>query len=162
MKKILSKIKYSVSKSINKHTSSKKSLLFFISLFIFGVISFVSIFFITRGVNPETSELAFIENSILGISAGSVIPASCESYPTYGTAHSIFDTSGYCAGTVPVAAVCGTTHYSCAAGRDTIGVNQAENASGWTWHCGGYLGGADATNCSEAKIQAPTVYIQFQ
>ena len=54
---------------------------------------------------------------------------------------------------VPVNAVCGTTHYSCTAGRHvaTGGVNQVESASGYTWHCGGSNGGSDATNCSEQK-----------
>ena len=62
----------------------------------------------------------------------------------------------------PVNAVCGATHYSCAAGRHvtTGGVNQVENASAWSWHCGGSNGGTDAINCSEAKPSvgtAPTV-----
>jgi hypothetical protein len=37
------------------------------------------VFFTTKGTNPHTSELAFIEHSSMGI--GSIIPASCESNP---------------------------------------------------------------------------------
>ncbi len=45
----------------------------------FLLISFVSLFLITRGGTPHTSELAYIEHSVLGKSSGSVIPASCDS-----------------------------------------------------------------------------------
>lgn len=167
MKKILHKIKYHILESKKKKTLIKTKFSFLsvsLFMFIFSVTSLVSIFFITRGTNPETSELAFMENSILGSSAGSVIPASCESYPAYGIADFLGDSYGFCAGTAPVDAVCGTTHYSCAAGRDTAsgGVNTSEDASGYRWHCGASNGGIDAVNCFEAKAAPPTVNIQFQ
>lgn len=43
----------------------------------------VILFLLTKGQNPATSELSFTEKSILGDNAGSVLPASCESAPTY-------------------------------------------------------------------------------
>jgi hypothetical protein len=54
-----------------------KKLPILVSSFVF--ISFVSLFLITRGVTPHTSELSYIEHSVLGKSSGSVIPASCDS-----------------------------------------------------------------------------------
>ncbi len=53
-----------------------KSYLTFFGLLLIG---FAFIFFITQGLNPNTSELSFIEHSTAGKDAGSVIPASCES-----------------------------------------------------------------------------------
>lgn len=160
MRKILHKIKHHISKRVHRKSSVKINFNFlFVSLFIFAFIctSLVSIFFITRGTNPKTSELAFIENSILGVSAGSVIPASCESYPSSGTAHFVGDTSGYCAGTAPVDGVCAATHYSCTSGRGVV--SPTEDSAGWYWWCGGTnvngYWGADAW-CSEAKPAPPT------
>jgi hypothetical protein len=127
MKKILSKINHHVSKSVQKHTTpSKKKLgLIFISLFMFGIVSSVSLFFITRGINPETSELAFIENSILGKSAGSVVPASCESAP-WITANGDGNVTGC------VAAVPGDTVNTCTIGN--LGAT-AEYATAYQWWC---------------------------
>lgn len=45
------------------------------------LIIIVSGFFITRGAFPYSSELSYIEHSILGKDAGSVVPASCSSAP---------------------------------------------------------------------------------
>jgi hypothetical protein len=42
------------------------------------VISFVALFFITRGTVPHASELSYTDHSILGDDAGSVAPASCD------------------------------------------------------------------------------------
>ncbi len=42
----------------------------------------IGVFFITRGINPHVSELAFSEHSALA--SGSIVPASGESYPIYG------------------------------------------------------------------------------
>ncbi|MCF7898981.1 MAG: hypothetical protein K9L31_03465, partial [Candidatus Pacebacteria bacterium] len=58
------------------HKQNYAVLAVFIILFVS-----VSIFFITRGTVPHSSELAYIEHSILGKDAGSVVPASCESSP---------------------------------------------------------------------------------
>lgn len=46
------------------------------------IIIMIAIFIASKGT-PANSELHFAEHSILGESAGSVIPASCESAPTY-------------------------------------------------------------------------------
>ena len=54
----------------------KKSSLFGVLLFSF---LFIALFFITRGATPLSSELTYIEHSTLGESAGSVVPASCNS-----------------------------------------------------------------------------------
>lgn len=59
------------------------TLLIFNRRLLFSVSGFVAIiffvFFYTRGVEPHTSELAFIEHASSSI--GSVVPASCESEP---------------------------------------------------------------------------------
>ena len=52
-------------------------------------------FFVTKGSRPYASELAIIEHSTLGISAGSVLPASGESYPTYGYESYGYESYGY-------------------------------------------------------------------
>jgi hypothetical protein len=50
---------------------------------LFGATVLLLVFFvsfsITKGFSPYTSELSFIEHSVLGQDAGSVIPASCDS-----------------------------------------------------------------------------------
>ncbi len=51
------------------------------SLFIV-VAAFSFIFFVTKDKNPHISELSFVEHSVLGKKAGSVIPASCNSSPS--------------------------------------------------------------------------------
>ncbi len=58
-------------KNLQKH--SGKSILASFSFLV------IVLFFITRGINPHISELAYIEHSTLGENAGSVIPASCDS-----------------------------------------------------------------------------------
>jgi hypothetical protein len=50
----------------------------FLSLSCIALLS-AGVFFLTKGSTPASSELSFIEHSIVGKSAGSVIPASCES-----------------------------------------------------------------------------------
>jgi hypothetical protein len=42
------------------------------------VVAVVGVFFALRGPAPAVSELAFIEHSVLGEQAGSVVPASCD------------------------------------------------------------------------------------
>jgi hypothetical protein len=52
------------------------------------------------------AELRFAESSESKNIKGSILPASCESYPVMGTAaHFAGDTSFYCAGTVPTPVV---------------------------------------------------------
>jgi hypothetical protein len=65
-----------------KRVASKKSF-YKVGLSAVGLVSIamVAVFFVTRGVTPHTSELAFTEHSTLGKDAGSVIPASCNSNP---------------------------------------------------------------------------------
>ncbi|MCR4276068.1 MAG: hypothetical protein NUV90_01655 [Candidatus Parcubacteria bacterium] len=46
-----------------------------------AMLAFVFLFFVTRGAVPQSSELAYLEYSPLGQSAGSVVPASCDSVP---------------------------------------------------------------------------------
>jgi len=46
---------------------------------------FVGLFFIARGVTPQSSELAFIEHSSFGQNGGSVVPASCDSGNPFAT-----------------------------------------------------------------------------
>lgn len=62
----------------------------------FGVIAlsalFVGLFFITRGITPQSSELTFIEHSSFGQNGGSVVPASCDSGNPLATTY--VDTSG--------------------------------------------------------------------
>jgi hypothetical protein len=70
--------------ALTHFTSTHKS--FYRLLILGAIILFVAlsaIFFITRGSVPHTSELAFIEHSRAGESAGSVIPASCNSDPHF-------------------------------------------------------------------------------
>lgn len=47
------------------------------------------------------SELRFSENSKDEDVKGSVIPASCQSYPTFGVIHSSSDVGGHCTNTCP-------------------------------------------------------------
>lgn len=47
------------------------------------------------------SELRFSEMSKEENVKGSVIPASCQSYPTFGVVHSSYDVGGHCANTCP-------------------------------------------------------------
>lgn len=51
-------------------------------------------FFITRGATPHTSELSYIESSRLGKEAGSVIPASCDSWAPFTSPTSQGGTAG--------------------------------------------------------------------
>ena len=69
-----------IHKKVHHHFSTKKHLYknMVISLFSFFVI-LSGVFALTRGANPHTSELAFIEHSSTGV--GSVMPASCDSVP---------------------------------------------------------------------------------
>lgn len=46
------------------------------------LVVFISLFYVTNAQSHFASELSFIEHSILGKDAGSVIPASCESTPS--------------------------------------------------------------------------------
>lgn len=64
-----------IKKALLQASSKNVSLLSFAFAFIF----LVSLFLITRGITPHTSELSYIEHSVLGQSSGSVIPASCDS-----------------------------------------------------------------------------------
>lgn len=68
------KLRHRVGTHITRYASAYKTVgsLAISSAFLVGV------FFITRGVAP-TSELSFVEHSMLGERAGSVVPASCES-----------------------------------------------------------------------------------
>lgn len=77
--------------NINKkiHKEHYTSVGVFIVLF-----ALVSVFFITRGATPFSSELAYIEHSILGKDAGSVVPASCNSAPP--TSHRLNDCTTTC------------------------------------------------------------------
>lgn len=45
----------------------------------FAVFASAGIFFMTKNSAPASSELSFVEHSVKGASAGSVMPASCES-----------------------------------------------------------------------------------
>lgn len=65
----------SITKTIKKHsTLSGIAVFLFVSM---------GIFFLVRGATPYASELAYIEHSVLGQSAGSVVPASCDSANPY-------------------------------------------------------------------------------
>ncbi len=50
--------------------------------FFIVLMAFSFVFFITKDKNPHVSELSFIEHSIIGKQAGTVIPASCNSSPS--------------------------------------------------------------------------------
>lgn len=84
MKHLHTKIKQHLSKK--KNTYLKGVLLSFAVIFIA-----TGTFFITKGSNPHTSELAFIEHSAIGKYIGSVVPASCDS-----NADGIMDMNGAC------------------------------------------------------------------
>ncbi len=86
-KKIISKYVDGVNKKIHKQHYIGLGIF----IFLFAI---VSIFFITRGVTPFSSELAYIEHSILGKDAGSVVPASCNSAPP--TSHVLNDCTTTC------------------------------------------------------------------
>ena len=45
---------------------------------VFLVVSLVALFFMTRGSVPHASELGYTDRSVIGESAGSVAPASCD------------------------------------------------------------------------------------
>jgi hypothetical protein len=76
---------------MHKHTTKEAFHAYLLSykkhktlqLGLIGVISFLillsSVFFVTRGSIPSSSELSYIEHSSLVGSVGSVVPASCES-----------------------------------------------------------------------------------
>lgn len=66
-------------KKLHHHVTKHKNAVTILGLFIVSAIILSGIFFITRGADPHTAELAFTEYSSLGRSSGSVIPASCES-----------------------------------------------------------------------------------
>lgn len=74
-------------KSLQKNT--KYILYSTIGISILCIIS-MSVFFVTRGINPLKAELSFTSHSILGKNKGSVVPASCES----GIAHYTGDCTG--------------------------------------------------------------------
>lgn len=84
MKKKPLKVLQSMLFLVEKFLSKNKKPYFLSLLFITIIsLSLTSLFFMTRGETPYTSELSFIEHSTLGIQAGSVIPASCDT----GTPH---------------------------------------------------------------------------
>jgi hypothetical protein len=70
----------------------KKKKLFMVPLLI---VLLIGVFFVTRGVDPHTSELAFIEHS--QTRSGSVVPASCNSAPP--TSHFLNDCTAICPAT---------------------------------------------------------------
>lgn len=66
---------------INTHQSQRErnlKVLIFVCIF-----AFFSLFFITKGSVPYSSEIRYVEHSFLGKGSGSVVPASCDT----GTAH---------------------------------------------------------------------------
>lgn len=82
MVNIKSKVKHLVRSHFSGHKKKYRTGLFS-SIFVASI--FLIIFFVTRGISPHNSELVFTELSILGKSAGSVIPASAGSPPECGT-----------------------------------------------------------------------------
>ncbi len=87
MKKKITKHLHGFHKKLKKQSYT----LFAVFILLFASVSF---FFITRGAIPHSSELAYIEHSILGKDAGSVVPASCNSVPP--TSHFLNDCTTTC------------------------------------------------------------------
>lgn len=67
-------------KPTKKYLSTKENFTF-LGIYGFGLIALMTLFFVTRGYTPNTSELAFREYSVIGSKSGSVIPASCDAAP---------------------------------------------------------------------------------
>lgn len=85
------------------------------------LIILAAMFSIMRGSVPFSSELAYIEHSILGENAGSVVPASCES--------SYEHTSGECACYgVATCGICGNP--ACCASNTGSGCSSNQNSCG--------------------------------
>lgn len=147
-------------------------------------LSLHTVFMSTHTPTPKDSELRFTEVSNKAGVLGSVMPASCQSYPVYGISHHFgewfthigggfddpsfswyvpADTFGYCPGTAPSAGVCGTTYATeCTTGSWT---NFSPGTPISTWQClgttvGAYSGATSGT-CSYVVPVAPAVNIYF-
>ncbi len=68
-----------IHKKIRHHLTKHRAKLTTFASLLFVAIFLSGAFFLTRGIDPSVSELAFTEYSSIGV--GSVVPASCESWP---------------------------------------------------------------------------------
>lgn len=108
-------------------------------------LALVSVFFITRGVDPHTSELAFTEYSQSGAARGSIIPASCESSPWSANGDGNYSGCG--------TPVCGSTHYNCSAGSVGGTADYGAPDFQWQWWC---TGPNPSTDVLCAEMKSPT------
>ncbi len=174
--------KNSLKKLIPKHKNWNKLVIFSV-LAIMVPLSVHTVFLYKQNNAPHDAELRFAEVSNKASIVGSVIPASCQSFPTSGIQHYPAgfyvggtpypaDTSGYCPGTQPVAGVCGTASFTCTTGTlDWANVIMGPSTN--TWKClgttvnGGWSSGipivytgANSGTCT--YVLPPVVNINFQ
>jgi hypothetical protein len=127
MKQIIKKLKSRIIKN-------KKTLIlmfFFLTVFLFSAYTHGN-----SNVQIPDAELKFAESSKNNKIEGSILPASCASYPTYqsasdGIAHWAGDGSGFC-NPQPLPAVCSSAVNTCTPGN--LGAT-AEYATAYQWWC---------------------------
>jgi hypothetical protein len=66
------------------------------SVFFLTLVFFISVDALVGNKYIPEAEIHFTETSQNSKISGSIMPASCESYPTWGTPHFTGDTAGYC------------------------------------------------------------------
>lgn len=169
-----------MTKKTKKHSDLLGALVF---LFVI-----IGLFFVARGETPYLSELAYIEHSILGQGAGSVVPASCDSSNPLapgsgssspgdcvtpcpsgvGTYDPYYDqTASTCPPAPPAPPVDGVCNnsggYECTAGEfDYSSYWSTSIPAGsyqWYWYCNGINGGSRSPLCSYAYYPPPTATI---
>lgn len=137
--------KNSLKKLIPKQKNWNKLVIFSV-LAIMVPLSVHTAFLYKQNNAPHDAELRFAEVSNKASIVGSVIPASCLSFPASGIQHYPAgfyvggtpypaDTSGYCPGTEPVAGVCGNSINGCTAGSGAI--NSTSDPFAYFWQCKG-------------------------
>lgn len=141
---IYMKLRHHVSRHVKSHAGMYKIT----GALAISSILLVGTFFATRGVAPA-GELSFVEYSMLGKEAGSVMPASCESgdYHTDMTRYPWYKAPGVGIDSAPASANSPSPHYS---------YNGLWNCSLWILNTGArpsqnYAPGTDAQAWAQCK-----------